>query len=225
MLRQSSSNSNNARIQVYSKDDKVGAKLEEKKKRLKERKEMPEIASPVSELDKARINQSIKNISDEEEVPTGYLDEDSGFSEGSDEETPTGFLDDEEEVNSMPKLKVEKKPDDFEVVATPSVKVEKVDRSTIKESMSQSSGGTKPMRNKARGSSGKSPQQQEESVKKAPVEREPKQGTQVKNQDGLAKRAKNNTVAGKQRRIQPSDDMPPVRDYDYPEEVEKKPKK
>ena len=82
------------------------SKLEEKKKRVLEGEKSP-VVRKVGEFDSAdkrKIEDTRKMLKDEDEVPTGFLDEEDVSVDQ--EEVPTGFLD-EDEVG-VPEIKVRK---------------------------------------------------------------------------------------------------------------------
>lgn len=126
MIRRGTGSNSDQFINVSNGNAK-SSKLEEKQRRLKESEKQVQVTK-VDPTMADRVNESKKLIRDEEEVPTGFLDEDEGFEEEravntgyhtnqrsskvDEEEVPTGFLDEEEEEfdgNSRLKvLKVEK---------------------------------------------------------------------------------------------------------------------
>lgn len=92
MKRRLGTGDGSGELRAYTKDkvdpDKP-SKLDEKRQKLQSQKSNVQVKSldNVSDMESEKIKYSKRNISDEEEVPTGILDEDD------DEETPTGFLD------------------------------------------------------------------------------------------------------------------------------------
>lgn len=92
MKRRLGTGDGSGELRAYTKDkvdpDKP-SKLDEKRQKLQSQKSNVQVKSldNVSDMESEKIKYSKRNISDEEEVPTGALDEDD------DEETPTGFLD------------------------------------------------------------------------------------------------------------------------------------
>ena len=124
MIRRGSGSGSDQFINV-SNGGSHSSKLEEKQKRLKESERTVQVTKvDPTNVVAERVNESKKLIRDEEEVPTGFLDEEEeeinsrkGSNYGTrkpvdEDEVPTGFLDDEEEFeedNSRLKvLKVEK---------------------------------------------------------------------------------------------------------------------
>lgn len=128
MIRRGTGSNSDQFINVSNGNAK-SSKLEEKQRRLKESEKQVQVTKvDPTKVIADRVNESKKLIRDEEEVPTGFLDEDEGFEEErtvntgyhtnqrsskvDEEEVPTGFLDEEEEEfdgNSRLKvLKVEK---------------------------------------------------------------------------------------------------------------------
>ena len=124
MIRRGSGNNSDQFINV-SNGNSRSSKLEEKQKRLKESERQVQVTKvDPTKVMADRVNESKKLIRDEEEVPTGFLDEDEEFEENrnintgyhvvnqrsskvDEEEVPTGFLDEEEEdFDGNPRLKV-----------------------------------------------------------------------------------------------------------------------
>lgn len=60
--------------------------------------------SELSDVEKAKVNMSVAQKTDEDEIPTGFLDEDEPSAQVSEDEVPTGFLDEEE--TALPKVEV-----------------------------------------------------------------------------------------------------------------------
>lgn len=113
MLRRENSSNNGFR--VYSKEhERIGSKLEEKKRKIKENSVSPNVTrvEDATHMDAEKVKYSINHVTDDEEVPTGILDDESPIvEEMSEDEAPTGFLDEDISntgSSSMPKLKVRK---------------------------------------------------------------------------------------------------------------------
>lgn len=60
--------------------------------------------SELSDVEKAKVNMSVAQKTDEDEIPTGFLDEDEHSAQVSEDEVPTGFLDEEEPT--LPRVEV-----------------------------------------------------------------------------------------------------------------------
>lgn len=123
MIRRGTGSNSDQFINVSNGNAK-SSKLEEKQRRLKESEKQVQVTKvDPTKVMADRVNESKKLIRDEEEVPTGFLDEDEGFEEErtvntgyhtnprsskvDEEEVPTGFLDeDEEEFDGNSRLKV-----------------------------------------------------------------------------------------------------------------------
>ena len=123
MIRRGSGSNSDQFINVSNGSSK-SSKLEEKQKRLKESEKQVQVMKvDPTKVMADRVNESKKLIRDEEEVPTGFLDEGEEFEENrnntgyhavntrnskvDEEEVPTGFLDEEEEdFDGNPRLKV-----------------------------------------------------------------------------------------------------------------------
>lgn len=123
MIRRGSGSNSDQFINVSNGSSK-SSKLEEKQKRLKESEKQVQVTKvDPTKVMADRVNESKKLIRDEEEVPTGFLDEGEEFEENrnntgyhavntrnskvDEEEVPTGFLDEEEEdFDGNPRLKV-----------------------------------------------------------------------------------------------------------------------
>ena len=60
--------------------------------------------SELSDVEKAKVNMSVAQKTDEDEIPTGFLDEEETSAQVSEDEVPTGFLDEEEPM--LPRVEV-----------------------------------------------------------------------------------------------------------------------
>ena len=60
--------------------------------------------SELSDVEKAKVNMSVAQKTDEDEIPTGFLDEEETSAQVSEDEVPTGFLDEEEPT--LPRVEV-----------------------------------------------------------------------------------------------------------------------
>ena len=124
MIRRGTGSNSDQFINVSNGNAK-SSKLEEKQRRLKESEKQVQVTKvDPTKVIADRVNESKKLIRDEEEVPTGFLDENEEFeddrsintgyhsvnqrnSKVDEEELPTGFLDEEEEdFDGNPRLKV-----------------------------------------------------------------------------------------------------------------------
>lgn len=104
MIRRDNRSSGDEGFRTVAKSNNRESKLEAKKRRVQESSIRPEVrrVDDLAKSERERLRgSSLPN--DEDEKPTGYLDDEDVASQ---EETPTGYLEDEEK--ELPKLKVTK---------------------------------------------------------------------------------------------------------------------